>query len=77
MTIKFGLRKSLEAEVYEVIDKIVPRMFSNVELVDLHMNVYVPKRAVLKVVRALGTGVHEPDFNPGTYKPVIVEVIGE
>lgn len=77
MTLKFGLANGLEEEIYRVIDKIVPRMFSNVELVGLRMNVFVPKQVVLEVIEALSNGVHEPDFNPGTYKPVIVEVIGE
>lgn len=76
---EFWFRDSLGTEICRVVDRIVPRMFSRIELVDLCMNIYVPKRLALDVIRALNVEVVEPDFNPGEHKPIIsiVEVIGE
>jgi len=49
---EFWFRDSLGTEICRVVDRIVPRMFSRIELVDLCMNIYVPKRLALDVIRA-------------------------
>ena len=82
MTIKFRFefwfRNSLGTEIRRVVDRIVPRMFSSIELVDLCMNIYVPERLALDVIRALNSDIFMSDFNPGEQRPItIVEVIGE
>ena len=75
---EFWFRNSLGTEICRVVDRKVPKMFSSIELVDLCMNIYVPKRLALDVIRALNSDILVPDFNPGEHKSVVVvEVIGE
>ena len=76
---EFWFRGNQGMEICRVVDRIVPRMFSRIELVDLCMNIYVPKQLALDVIRALNVEIVESDFNPEERGPTIsiVKVIGE